>query len=69
MTGLDESSEWQYFLIGAAALTATFMHIPPYIKDQENSFSSGSSTSSSCGSDSGGSCGSSCGGCGGCGGD
>jgi hypothetical protein len=54
--------QWQYFLYGTPALTASFIPIVTYI-DRNNDKNSGS-----CGTTCGSSCGSSCGSCGGCGG-
>jgi hypothetical protein len=60
---VPERGEWNYFLTGDLALTATFASVVGY---SETSHSSVSCGSGGCGS----SCGSSCGGgCGGCGGD
>jgi hypothetical protein len=58
-----ERGEWNYFLTGDLALTATFASVVGYSETSDSSVSCGSG---GCGS----SCGSSCGGgCGGCGGD
>jgi len=57
------SPQWQYFLLGAAALTPVFL---PMVRRHNSG--SDSTTSDSSSSDSSG-CGSSCSSCGGCGGD
>lgn len=65
----EESWEWQYFLWGNTAITASFMPLVTHI-DRKNEYGGGSSScGSSCGGGGGDGGGSSCGGgCGGCGG-
>jgi uncharacterized protein (TIGR04222 family) len=64
----EESWDWQYFLLGNTAITASFMPLVTHI-DRKNEYEGGSSgCGSSCsgGGDGGGSsCGGGCGGCGG----
>ncbi|UQB68806.1 DUF1399 domain-containing protein [Epilithonimonas zeae] len=60
---IQDAWQWQYFLTGAAVLTATFIPVISYT-EKNNYFGNDSGSSSSCGS----SCGSSCSSCGGCGG-
>ncbi|NJM79349.1 MAG: hypothetical protein HC854_06540 [Flavobacterium sp.] len=55
--------EWNYFVIGTALLSVSFM---PIAQNYSSSYNSG--CSSGCGSSCGSSCGGGCGGCGGCGG-
>lgn len=67
--GEYKNTEWQYFLLGSAALALTFTPVMSYADRNKNSSSNNSCGTSGGGGDSGGGDGGSCGGgCGGCGG-
>jgi uncharacterized membrane protein YgcG len=60
---IENSWQWQYFLMGSTVLTSSFVPLVNYTNKNENN------STGSCGSSGGSSCGSSCSSCGGCGGD
>jgi uncharacterized membrane protein YgcG len=60
---IENSWQWQYFLMGSTVLTSSFVPLVNYTNKNENN------STGTCGSSGGSSCGSSCSSCGGCGGD